>query len=651
MCGIYGEFRLTGPASPLLALRAATIMRHRGPDDEGYLVASTRGGQAVLVSGSESVRPSQHRIEQLGDDAGRALAEADLILAFRRLAIVDLSPLGAQPMGTADGLTWVVFNGEIYNHVELRSELVGRGYSFVGGSDTEVLLAAYREWGTACVDHLNGMWAFCIVDLREPEMPLFLSRDRFGEKPLFLERSTHGIRFASEAKALVATSPPGFRPDRDAAIRYLALGEMPSATAGSTFFTGIDQLPPGSCMTIGRRGSNTWRYWQLPPPDDAAVPIDRAIAELRTLLDDSVRLRLRADVPVGTCLSGGLDSSAIAVTMARIGGAGFDKQHTFTAAYTTPGRHDEREHVAKVLEVLNAVPTFTFPSIDRLQTEIDAVTWHQDEPFGSTSIYAQWCVMRAASEQGVRVILDGQGADELFAGYRPFGYQIADRLRAGRPDRAIAEMLTLRRELGLSIAPLALQSLAMAAGPIRMRQLRERARRRKPPAVVARGVSVPADPSPWRDGPRSGTLDGYLRRVTLESSLPELLRYEDRNSMAHSVESRTPFLDVHLVESAFTTAAPFRIVPPWTKYVLRRAVDDRVPASIVWRKDKVGFETPEVSWRPVITQMLFDRLDGNPAADLIDAAACRSGAVDDRSLWRAVNLASWWQVFSEAPSR
>ena len=643
MCGIYGEMSF-GPAIPSWRVKeAATILRHRGVDDEGYLVASTTNRTTSYARGSESVGGNAPHIDSV------SLEEADVMLAFRRLAIVDLSPAGAQPMGSRDGLCWIVFNGEIYNHIELRAQLFGLGHVFSGHSDTEILLAAYREWGVDCVHHFNGMWSFCILDLTKPDTPFFLSRDRFGEKPLFFERTVDGFRFASEAKALVVRSKGGFRPDSRIVANYLAYGTMPSATAGETFFEGIEQLPPASCLLLGKRSTKQWRYWSLPDPTETVASLVEATQELRKNLNDSVRLRLRADVAVGTCLSGGLDSSAIVTTIAAIGGPQFDQQHTFTAAYDSPGRHDEREYVEKVLAVLNAVPTLSFPTVDGLQLEMDDLTWHQDEPFGSSSIYAQWCVMRSAAEQGVRVILDGQGADELFGGYRPFAYSIADKIRRGKLAAACTELSILRAELGMPKAPLFLKAIGLAGGVHNLPAIRHQLRRfRSAPPVLADGVELrrpPASPLPGRS---RDLLDSHLRRVTLESSLPELLRYEDRNSMAHGVESRTPFLDFRLAECAFGSSAAHRSSAPWTKYVLRRAVQDRVPSEIVWRKEKVGFETPEVLWRPIVRTMLADRLSGNPAADLIDAKACMTDEVDDRSLWRAMNLAAWWQVFRKA---
>ncbi len=302
--------------------------------------------------------------------------------------------------------------------------------------------------------------------------------------------------------------------------------------------------------------------------------------------------------------------------------------------------------------MLSAMPTMTFPTADGLADDLDALTWHQDEPFGSSSIFAQWCVMRAASQAGVRVILDGQGADELFGGYRPFAYSIADTIRHGRIPSAWQELRVLGRELGMPVRPQAIKAIALAAGANRARGLHELVRRRRPaPPILAAGVTIPADPHLWTDGPSLDLLDAHLRRATLDESLPELLRYEDRNSMAHSVESRTPFLDVHLAEAAFTGSAPHRSAPPWTKHVLRLAVEDRVPADIVWRRDKVGFETPEQAWRPVLQRLLADRAAGSPAAALIDVDACVSGRVDDRALWRALNVVTWWDVFGARAGR
>lgn len=659
MCGIFGIWHHDGRAVDLGALeRATSALRHRGPDDEGYLLVATRTGRTALCGGPAT--PAALGLPRLSALAGEHF---DLALGFRRLAILDLSPAGHQPMPSPDGRHWLIFNGEIYNYLELRAELQALGHSFRTGSDTEVILAAYAAWGPACLRRFNGMWALALW--QAAGRALFLARDRFGVKPLYTTNTPNGtFAFASEIKALAAAGVASFQPDALAIAAYVTQGRYPSARAGATFWTGVRALPAAHYALVRGQTWSTQRYWDLPltagPPTDQAT----ATATYRALFDDAVRLRLRADVAVGTCLSGGLDSSSIvavagelmrrehAVILERLG----DHQQTFSAIYDQNGRWDERVHIAPVLARTGAAGNNIVPTAARLWSDLDRLIYHQDEPFAGTSIFAQWCVMGLARERGVTVLLDGQGADEVLGGYRPFGPLLGELLRGGHPGRALAAARAIGGVTGLPQLPLLIRALiGQAPAPALLRLRRYRldgyvaAAALRPdlgPALLAEEAD---DATPYLAG---RTLQQHLARLVVEDSLPTLLRYEDRNSMAFAREARVPFLDYRLVEYAFTAAAPWRVHAGWTKWIQRQTMADRLPSTVVWRRDKVGFETPELAWLRAGQDHLLDRLTpGGRLADYLDVPAARAAvprllaAGQTALVWRWVNLAGWLQRF------
>ncbi|MEP6774002.1 MAG: asparagine synthase (glutamine-hydrolyzing) [Chloroflexota bacterium] len=667
MCGIYGIWHRNGQAVDLLAVqRAITAMRHRGPDDEGYLLANTHEGSYILCAGDDT--SPELGLPHIRDFAG---SHFDLALAFRRLSILDTSPAGHQPMSLSGSGNWLVFNGEIYNYIELRAELAALGHSFHTGSDTEVILAAYRQWGSECVRRFNGMWALSLWDAGRRR--LLLSRDRMGVKPLYTVAGTEGtFAFSSEIKGLLAGGVVGFRPSAGAVSRYVAEGVMPSHKHGDTFFEGVQQLPGGYSALITPDERMAHPYWSLPHEQsvrDAQPPASEAdeIAQYAGLFTDSVRLRLRADVPVGTCLSGGLDSSAIvavagrlmqtehAVSLERLG----DHQQTFSAVYNTSGPWNERPYIDQVVGYTGAAANFVYPTEDRLWDDLARLVWHQDEPFQSTSIFAQWCVMGLARERAVTVLLDGQGADELLGGYRPFAVWLGQLLRAGRVSQALRESASIEEVTGLNPLPLLARGLAQQLPSAVLRRLR---RSRMQRALHSSGLSsdlgveFAAAMAHTGDGYAGlRDLDTHLSRLLLEDSLPTLLRYEDRNSMAFSIEARVPFLDYRLIEHVFTSASHLRIKYGWTKWIQRQAVSTLLPHDIVWRRDKVGFETPEQQWfHAGKTQLLAILQSDTQAADYLDMSYVRREAPrlidagDTAQVWRWLNLTLWLRQFKRA---
>jgi asparagine synthase (glutamine-hydrolysing) len=653
MCGIYGRWNLDGKPIDATALQRATrLLRHRGPDDEGYLLVDSRSQLHCHCRGSET----DPRIA--APDVGTPTSVPyDLAFGFRRLSILDLSPAGHQPMSSPDGRLWLIFNGEIYNFAELRTELRQLGHPFRGDSDTEVILAAFREWGAGCLHRFNGMWALAIWD--RDSRSLFLARDRFGVKPLFYVRHHDFFAFASEIKPLVGGDGVPFRPVAPILYDFLASGTLPSPTAGTTFFEDVWAVPPGHQLRVTRDGMSLSRWYTL--PTDAAEPrpdVDRVVDEYRDLLTDAVRLRLRSDVPVGSCLSGGVDSSSIVCIVNRLlrsdGGSAAaigDRQKTFSAVYDSDGPYNERRHIEKVLHASEAEANLTFPTADRLLGDAERMVWHQDEPFTSTSIFAQWCVMHKARERGVTVLLDGQGADEALAGYRPFEVFLGDLIRSTQLSRLFSELGALRQNVGVSPARLLARSIALQL-PAGAKASYRRYQTRRNATVIRYELARESLPRPVIPGRRN--LQSHLAELLTEGSLPHLLRFEDRNSMAVGVEARVPFVDYRLVEFSLKYTADARIRDGWTKWVLRQAMDDVIPPEIAWRRDKIGFQTPEESW---LRSWFAARPDffGNSALSgaYLELPAVRQeldewsrGAGDASRVWRWINLELWLKVWS-----
>jgi asparagine synthase (glutamine-hydrolysing) len=606
MCGIAGIVG-EGATSPAALAGMAEAMAHRGPDAQGIWC---------------------------GDGAG---------LGFRRLAIIDLDPRSDQPLHL--GSLHMVFNGEIYNYRELRDDLRGLGRTFETAGDGEVLLHAWDQWGEGALTRVNGMFAFAIWD--ESRRSLTAACDPFGEKPLFWSTTGDQLVFASDVRALLTVAPDLAAPRAGALAPYLARGLMPAIE--DSFFADVSRLPGGHLLRHAAGRTSVHRWWQ-PEPTDIPRRYEDAVARLRELLVDSVALRLRSDVPVGTSLSGGVDSSTVVSVMAQISSA--STRHAFTARFSGFERDEWRyasvvAHHAGVSEH-HAVE----PQAGELLDDLQQLVVSHEEPVGSSSVYAQYRVMRAAHEAGVTVLLDGQGADELFGGYRGVAGWAARSEGPVQVARALSRGGTERRDVLLSFGS---ERLPRRAG------IRHRLRMCSPYAApdvarVAANVDVPE--VGWAHD--RGPLTRELAREATYTSLPALLRYADRNSMAHSREVRLPFLDRRIADFAFSLPAAFLYRDGISKRVLRDAARDRVPAEILAPRAKVGFETPEAQWltspRAVATaaEVLLD--DGALCAPLLQrdtlATDARAGRWrDPNGIWRALNLELWLRSFSATAGR
>ncbi len=591
MCGIAVALGLNGrPIERMAVERMAKSLLHRGPDDGGIYMDGAVG------------------------------------MGFRRLSILDLSEAGHQPMVSEDGQYVLVFNGEIFNYVELRSELRQLGYEFRSSGDSEVLLAAYREWGRECLPRLNGMWAFVIYDRRHQR--LFGSRDRFGVKPLFYSRSADVMQFASEIKALRASGYQLGGINWRTAARFLLEGRLDSQI--QTFYEGIEQIPPGSGFEVALDGTwHQWSFWSLDtlPLSTSADPA----ATFADLFEDSVRLRMRSDVPVGVCLSGGLDSTAIICAAARQQGSSFGREAESLQAFCYMAKEfDESKYIADTLTQTHAQIRQLETSPADLWTDLSKLLWFQDEPVHTMTAVVGYQLMRLAASHGVRVVLNGQGADETIGGYSSYfqDYWVS-LIRQGRVREAWQAVTAYtqahggnsRRRLTEAAARCISWELYKFEAYRKWAQARRTARLRRNPwfseDLIKHFINEDIPPT-------STTLARSLNQSVVSSPLPLYLRIEDRNSMAHSVEARLPFLDYRLVSFVSGLSDDWKVRGPWNKYVLREGMRGRIPESVRGRVDKMGFPTASKKW---FAHDLYE-----PLRDILGSQAVRERGIYNTTL-------------------
>lgn len=653
MCGLAGLFDPKGGISGGWLRAMCEVIRHRGPDDEGYyLDGSAQGGPDT----PSACYAHPYPLPLTPWSGGEGLSVA---LGHRRLSILDLSPAGHQPMASAEGDVWIVFNGEVYNFVELRAELEGLGHTFSSHSDTEVILAAWRQWGADCLARFNGMFSLLLWDSRQ--RVLFAARDRFGVKPLYWWRSPQGVlAFASEIKQFSVL--PGWSAKVNGARGYDFLNWGLTDHGTETLFDGVHQLAGGEMLLMRfddlAKPPTPHRWYELrAEPSD--LSFEAAAEKFAALFDDAVRLRLRADVPVGTGLSGGLDSSSIVCAMARQlrAAGGGAAQRAFSACAEDP-RFDERRFIDVVVEATGVEPHRCFPSMTGLFDLLPTLTWHQDEPFGSTSIFAEWTVFDLVRSTDVKVTLDGHGADEMLCGYHVyFGALLTGLLRQGRLSAVAEELSALRRVHGTGpTAMIKLVADALLPDPARnlLRRLGGKTTLDADwisPAVV--GAS-PLDPFAASGG-RGRGVDEMSRSQLLHTSLPLQLHWADRDSMAHSVESRVPFLDYRLVEFVLGCTEQQRIGQGTTKRLLRAGLADLLPPAIAARRDKMGFVTPEQDWVQRADPAGFQRRVATAVEQ--SRGVLTAGALDKARpiiagekpynpvVWRMISFGAWMERF------
>lgn len=658
MCGIAGLIDFDGSGDMLgFVHNMAKVQRHRGPDDEGVCYFQQGKGKIWVHGGEdtpESAFGAQMPYAPQGYYFGQKHEKAVVALGHRRLSILDLSIKGHQPMCTSDQRYWIVYNGEIYNYVELREELKKSGCSFHSNSDTEVLLYAYAHWGKEMLDRLVGMFAFAIYD-REKEI-FFLARDFFGIKPLYYSCQPGAFVFASEIKALM-TIPSvnrGIHPERLHEYLYSGLTDY----GGDTMFDGVKQIPPGHYMflrTRDPRGSRPVCYYDVDIEKEKNISIEEASSRLRELFFESLKLHLRSDVAVGAALSGGIDSSAIVMGMRYLEGRNLDLQ-AFTYVAEDPALCEENWADMVANASAAQIHKIRINSEDLL-SDLERLMFFQDEPFGSTSIYAQYKVMGLAKEKGIKVMLDGQGADELLAGYRSScGAMLASLVRQCRFLKAL-RFCRSAVEHRHSQWPVLLMQGGRAFLPPSFH------------SALKRLVGID-QVSPWLEGKwfreRGVKVREYngkgthylikedLYRLLMQGELYSLLRYEDRNSMAYSIESRVPFLTPKLVSFIYSLPEEFLIDGTGMgKRAFRLAMRSIVPEGILNRRDKIGFATPEKIWltslRPWVEKVLkSDTANSLRAIRLDDFIREWNNVLEGKAgfdwrLWRVINLVKWME--------
>lgn len=608
MCGING---FTWKDASLIG-RMNQALKHRGPDDNGIYL----------------------------DD--------NISLGHCRLSIIDLSAAGKQPMSNEDGSIWITFNGEIYNFQDIRVALEERGHIFRSKTDTEVVIHAYEEWGSSCLERFNGMWAFAIYN--KNNNTLFLSRDRFGVKPLYYFMNEENIIFSSEIKGILE-HPITLLPNDKAIYEYLALGFVDHSP--QTFFLGINRLMPGECMLydISKRSAEIFKWYDLEKNLKFYKNIseEHAAEQIRELLEDSIQYRLISDVPVGSCLSGGIDSSSIVYLMRKSN----KNREIKVFSMVFPGKRlDESTYVDEVVKDTNVEVYKITPTPEDLLYDLIDLIRTQEEPFRSLSIYGQYKVMELANSAGMKVLLDGQGSDEIFAGYFIYyKYYLFESLLKLRINEAVSLLNTARfnfNDLILFPAMTIFSMLGLSKGFLknlwlgRMRYLK--------------GFDKAAISNPLDD--RGFDLNRALYSDLIRYSIPQLLRYEDKNSMRWSIESRVPFLDYRLVELVMSLPSRYKIRRGVTKHILRMALKGMVSDKILNRRDKIGFATPDEDWlsSSAFVEMVRGIIDSEPfksrkywnhkeVSRMLEEHLRAPKKKYDEILWRIINTELWLRMF------
>lgn len=619
MCGINGilEFR-PGPAPALAAAidKMNAAIAHRGPDGHGSYLAPGIG------------------------------------LGHRRLSIIDLTDAASQPMASDDGSLVLVFNGEIYNYLELIPELRAAGHRFRSRSDTEVILRAYEQWGEDCVSRFNGMWAFALWDARRQR--LFMSRDRFGVKPLYYSLEAGRLVFSSEPAGIRAARPCHLA-NLSKLHAYLAYGYR--TNNGDTFFEGMNELMPGHVASVSAdAGMRIRRYWRLGDAQPDLPPPSQWVERYRALLDDALRLRFRSDVPVALLQSGGLDSSSLCVLVNdAIATRRLTVQQVTAFTAVHPGHSSDESHAVRQLMA-------TCPHIRSIEVQpggqdlgesLPDFVAAMQEPVFSTTSYAHWRLMSAVRANGTKVVINGQGADEALAGYTRYimGYRLLDLLLSA-PSAVLREARAMHDVLGASYSQLLSQTAKAMLGRRWASSVRARFTERTlqvlaPEWTRSQRQYLPDVPMTWGDG----NLRRHLVSQLEHYGFNQILHYEDQSSMSQSIEIRSPFIDFRLMEFAFALPAQALFSGGVSKRILRDAFRPRLPADIVDGHRKIGFATPFEVWsaqpsfrkrvEEIVTSPEFrarsiwqaDRL----GPKLLDATAIEQGF----PAWRFINAEIW----------
>jgi asparagine synthase (glutamine-hydrolysing) len=648
MCGIFGNFsnkfnQDIQEKNNSLKL-AANLLYHRGPDDSGI--------------NTFDIRSDESNFKKL------------LTLGHTRLSIIELSKKGHQPMSSSDGRYVIVYNGEIYNYKELRNELKDLGHTFNTQSDTEVLIAAWSQWGPESLKKLIGMFAFAIFD--KINQTLTLVRDAFGIKPLFYRNDVDSIYFASELPALIKLIPEKLNVNLQRSYDYLVHNNYDSNS--DTFFQEINHLLPAHFITFDLKNFSKSKpvcWWKPDITTNLNLSFEEATRKLRTLFLDSVKLHLRSDVPLGVALSGGIDSSAIASVIRYLE----PNLPLNTFSYIASDNSiSEEKWIDLINAKLNAKPHKIIIESKEIENDLDNLILKQGEPFGGTSIYAQYRVFKSIKKTGIKVILDGQGADEILAGYLGYpgqrllslietkGWFVAHRFakswsRTNKKSYLLAWMYfarlklpdffyqlfhnflhkVLKKKIGKNFFPSWLNYNYLSSYNIQFKEIR----------------------MPLKKENKGQRVKEALVNALMNQDLPSLLRHADRNSMAFSIESRVPFLTIPLVEFLLSLPEQYLISDEGiTKYIFRQAMRGIVPDEILDRKDKIGFATPQDTWVLDKSQTIIKYIKEANKINFINkekllkefTEILQEKKVLDGRVWRWANYFRWFSLISQKSS-
>lgn len=605
------------------------------------------GVSALIYRGfypDEAIRKMNKRISHRGPDNSsfKIFDRLNLALGHTRLSVIDLNAASNQPM-EYEGRYWISYNGEIYNYREIQNELLERGYRFKTKSDTEVIMAAYDLWGNKCLERFNGMFSFILLDL--DKKLIFCARDRFGIKPLYYTTLENGtIAFGSEIKQFFDLPGFIFACNERVAIDYLVDGLIDHTE--ETFYSGVKQVRGGeACIYFfDSQQFSKFRWYDLNKNGDNQIPYEEAVDKFSELFFDSVRLQLHADVMVGSCLSGGLDSSSIVAAVNSI--VGGKSQKTFSACYEDAD-FDERFYINLLRNQYKFECHKLFPQVSMVPEKLKELIYIQDGPFISSSIFAQWSVFKSAHESGIVVMLDGQGADEVLAGYHSFYYAyLANLLSNFNLTSAWREANLIKKLHGFGIMKL-LKYAVLNFIPLKFKYLLFGISGWNLLSRHALNLLINSRAAGFSGG---GGIAALSQAQIFQTNLPALLHYEDRNSMAHSIEARVPFLDHRLVEFVFSLKDSYKIRNGWTKALLRDGPGKILPSKIKRRRDKMGFATPEYKFFNANIDILnFLRTIDDPLLNR-DAISSKLDSINkngqgyDAFLWRAACYAKWKQT-------
>jgi len=599
MCGIAGIIKKNNTTVNLRDLKQMTdVAEHRGPDGEGHFIDTSIG------------------------------------FGHRRLAIIDLSDAGHQPM-EKDGLV-ITYNGEIYNYIEIRNELELQGISFSTQTDTEVILKAYHQWGQECVHKFNGMWAFAIFD--KYNSLVFISRDRFGIKPFYYTENEEAFFFGSEIRQLLSNVEKR-QVNKQILFDFLYLGYHHHNE--ETFFEGITSLAPGHNLVfdIQKKSYKIQKYYNLTVNKDfAKLSFDRALELFSKTMDDAIALRLRSDVKVGTCLSGGMDSSYIAATAAESYNKNSAERFTAITAKSIEKRTDESHFAKMVVDDSNLDWKITQPSKEDFLEAVDQVIEAQEEPFGSPSIIMAYFVMKKAKEEGCTVLLDGQGGDESLLGYDRY-YAAYVSQQKGVLNK-IKSALEVSKNSKLSLRDVFLYNIYFNNASVRALRQSRRYNYIKPKfkSFVNKNLLKKVANS-------NKNIKRLQEFEITKVQLQKLLKFEDRNSMHFSIETRVPFVDYKVVELAYSLPFSYKMFKGWSKYILRKSAKGKLPDEIVWRRNKFGFEAPTKTWLADKDSFVKEIKASTFLREFINFEKLNTN-IDEIALWKLYNIAVWAKKFN-----